>query len=206
VAAKWFYTFFLLLGMTALGSSVCQAQTDISASLLGAFSESSNGNNTIQSPSNAAGVLFEVRHISNPLFGLEGTYSLNRANQAYRFTIPPPCPSPGCQGSIGVSANAHELTGDWVVGPKIANVRPFGLAGVGLLFNDPTSGQANTQSQTKPVFVYGLGLDWGMAPHLGLRFQYRGNIYRAPNLTRLYAPVNSGTHTAEPMIGAYFRF
>ena len=185
---------------------MCRAQTDVSASLLGAFSESSNGGNTTQSPSDAAGVLFEVRHLSNPLVGFEGTYSYNRANQAYRYTTPPPCPAPGCQGPVGVSAEAHEVTGDWVVAPKIAKFRPFGLAGVGLLFNDPTGGQPDTQSQTKPVIVYGFGLDWGMAPHLGLRFQYRGNAYRAPNLTRLYAPVNSGTHTAEPMIGAYFRF
>jgi hypothetical protein len=39
-----------------------------------------------------------------------------------------------------------------------------------------------------------------------LRFQYRGNLYKAPDLTRLYTSTNVFTHTSEPMIGAYFRF
>jgi len=56
------------------------------------------------------------------------------------------------------------------------------------------------------VFVYGAGLDWGVLPHLGLRFQYRGNLYKAPDLTKLYTSTNRFTHTAQPMIGAYFRF
>jgi opacity protein-like surface antigen len=206
VGNQWIRTALLSVGLLALGSWACVAQTDVAASLYGAFSESSNGNDTTQSPSNAAGALFEVRHISNPLVGFEGTYSINRANQAYRYTFPPPCTPPGCQEPIGVSANAHEVTGDWVVSVKVANLRPFGLAGVGLLFNEPIGGQAETQSQTKPVFVYGAGLDWGMLPHLGLRFQYRGNLYRAPNLTKLYSSVNSFTHTSEPVLGAYFRF
>jgi len=45
-----------------------------------------------------------------------------------------------------------------------------------------------------------------LIPHLGLRFQYRGNLYKAPDLSRLYASTNAFTHTAESMIGAYFRF
>ena len=205
MSSKWVRTVFLLVGLTMLGSGVGAAQTSVAASLYGAFSESSHGNDTIQSPSNAAGALFEVRHISNPLVGFEGTYSINRANQVYRFANPVPCNPVGCQPAA-VSANAHEVTGDWVASVKISNLRPFGLAGVGLLFNEPSGGQANTQSQTKPVFIYGAGLDWGVLPHLGLRFQYRGNVYRAPNLTKLFSSVNSFTHTSEPMIGAYFRF
>lgn len=56
---------------------------------------------------------------------------------------------------------------------------------------------------------YGIFVDWissGGLPLIGLRFQYRVNLYRAPNLTRLYTSVGAFTHTAEPMIGAYFRF
>jgi opacity protein-like surface antigen len=89
---------------------------------------------------------------------------------------------------------------------KIANLRPFALAGGGILFDAPVSGQASTSSTTKPVFVYGGGLDWGLLPHIGLRLQYRGNLYKAPNLTTLFASTKTFTHTAEPMIGAYFSF
>jgi opacity protein-like surface antigen len=148
--------------------------------------------------------MIELRHISNPLVGWEATYSYNRDNQKY---------SSACEGVTctaiapqSVSANAHEVTGDWIASVHIANLRPFALAGVGLLFNQPTGNVSSTTSQTKPVFVYGAGLDWGVFPHLGLRFQYRGNLYKAPDLTRLYTSTNAFTHTSEPMIGAYFRY
>ena len=184
------------------------AQTTVAASVYGAFSGTTNGNGTVQSPSNAAGGLIEVRHISNPLIGYEATYSFNRANQTYTaggyacpvaaFPCPPPAAAP-------VSANAHEITADWVASLKLSNLRPFALAGVGVLLNEPSSGQGNTTSDTKPVFVYGAGLDWGLLPHLGLRLQYRGNLYKSPDLTRLYTSTDAFTHTAEPVIGVYLR-
>jgi opacity protein-like surface antigen len=225
----------LLAGLAALCSTAAYAQTDVAASLYGAFNGTTNGNDTIQSPSNAAGGLLEVRRISKPWVGYEGTYAFNRANQAYSYifvTCPAsgngpcaPCnPSavtiPPCAASV--PANAHEVTGDWVASVKIASFRPFALAGGGILFNVPTSGQITitngcnpetctggtviaTNSSTKPVFVYGAGVDWKLIPHIGLRFQYRGNLYKAPNLTTLFYSTGAFTHTAEPMIGVYFR-
>jgi len=105
-----------------------------------------------------------------------------------------------------VSANAHEIAGDWIASVHVANLRPFALAGVGLLFDVPAGGQASTNTQTKPVFVYGAGLDWGLIGPLGLRFQYRGNLFKAPDLTKLYTSTGAFTQTAEPMVGPYLRF
>jgi len=196
--------------MLLIASATAHAQTDVALSVYGAFSGTTNGNGTIQSPSNSAGGMVELRHISNPLVGYEATYSYNRDNQAYTSTVAPlACPVglPSCGPTpVSVKANAHEISGDWIVSVHIANLRPFGLAGVGLLFNEPAGSQADTSSATKPVFIYGAGLDWGVFPHIGLRFQYRGNLYKAPDLTTLYTSTNAFTHTAEPMIGAYFRF
>ncbi len=186
------------------GAVAAHAQTDVALSLYGAFGGTTNGNGTIQSPSNSAGGLVELRHISNPLIGYEATYSFNRDNQVYRSN----CAGVTCTSIAPqpVSANAHEISGDWIASVHIANLRPFALAGVGALFNQPTGGQTDTNSATKAVFVYGAGLDWGALPHLGLRFQYRGNLYKAPDLTRLYTSTDAFTHTSEPVIGAYFRF
>lgn len=195
----------LLAGLaTMCGGVAAYAQTDVALSLYGAFSGTTNGNGTVQSPSNSAGGLVELRHISNPLIGYEATYSFNRDNQVYSSN----CAGVTCTSIAPqpVSANTHEISGDWIVSVHIANLRPFGLAGVGLLLNEPTGGQSNTKSANKPVFIYGAGLDWGALPHLGLRFQYRGNLYKSPDLTRLYTSTDAFTHTAEPMIGAYFRF
>jgi opacity protein-like surface antigen len=202
------HTVFLLAGLAALGVASAGAQTDVAASLYGAFSGATNGNGVQESPSNAAGGIIEVRHIRNPLIGYEATYSFNRANQTYNaagYACPVATPSCNPPQPAPVSANAHEITADWVASLKVSNLRPFALAGVGVLFNQPSSGQNDTTSDTKPVFVYGAGLDWGLLPHLGVRLQYRGNLYKAPDLTTLYTSTGAFTHTAEPMIGVYFR-
>lgn len=200
----WLRGILLLAGVTVLSAAVARAQTDVALSLYGAFHGTTNANGTVQSPANSAGGMIELRHISNPLVGYEATYSYNRDDQTYRSD----CTGPTCTviAPATVKANAHELTGDYLISVHIANLRPFALGGVGLLFNQPSSGQTETNSETKPVFVYGAGLDWGVFPHIGLRFQYRGNLYKAPNLTKLYTSTDRFTQTAEPMIGAYLRF
>jgi opacity protein-like surface antigen len=198
-----FQFLILLAALALLSGAAARAQTDVALSLYGAFSGSTTGNGTVQSPSNAAGGLLELRHISNPLVGYDVTYSYNRANQSYAQTG---CPGDACPTPAAISANAHELTGDWVVSVHAANLRPFALAGVGLLLNEPAGSQSNSTSATKPVFIYGAGLDWGLVPHLGLRFQYRGNLYRAPDLSSVFTSTDKFTQTAEPMIGAYLKF
>jgi opacity protein-like surface antigen len=196
-----------------LVATVCaaaHAQTDIALSGYGAFGSTSNYNGGLehQRSASAAGGMFELRHISNPLVGFEATYSFNRANQVYSYTGPTPVgSSPGPYDS-SVSANAHQITGDWLFSAHAANFRPFALVGVGLLLTGPTSAPTlvSTSTSNELVYVYGAGLDWGLRPHLGLRFQYRGNVYKAPSITTSFGTGGGFTHTAEPMIGAYFRF
>jgi opacity protein-like surface antigen len=197
-----------LLVLALVFTASAAAQTSVGLSLYGAFNQSSTGNNTDQSPSNSAGGLIELRHISNPILGFEATYSYNRANQHYSYLNPSAstvCPPSGCTAA-SVKANAHELTVDWIPSLHLGSFRPFGVLGVGLLVDVPQSGDHTTGSEHKPVYVYGAGLDWGLLPHLGLRFQYRGNLYKAPHLTTLYSSTDAFTRTAEPMIGAYFNF
>jgi len=230
-----------LAGLAAMCGSAACAQTDVAASLYGAFTGTITatpypGIGTFQSPSNAAGGLLEVRHISKPWIGYEGTYAFNRANQVYSQTNTPPPGEPPCffpcaagesVFTTPVSNNAHEVTGDWVVSVKVSNFRPFALAGGGVLFDVPSSGQVATSvmqcviqvttscvlstsgnranTSTKPVFVYGAGVDWKLLPHIGMRLQYRGNLYKAPDLVAGFPPMEAFAHTAEPMIGVYFR-
>ena len=177
------------------------AQTDLALSVYGTLDKTAGPNLGVQdTTSNAAGGMIEVRHIRNPLVGYEATYSFNRANQLYVGNCSLCLP-------VAVSADAHQIAGDWVVSAHAGNLRPFALAGAGLLLTEPISGQSYTQSSNKAVYVYGGGLDWGVLPHIGLRFQYRGNVYKVPYITTIYGTsVDPYKHTAEPMIGAYFRF
>ncbi len=220
--------------MLRISMSVCffmtiagalNAQTDVALSAYGAFSKTASGNNVSQSQATQAGVLFELRHISNPLVGYEFAYSYNRANQQYAEKVTPPCPTGDVNcfvvGAASAAGSAHEITGDWVFSMKFANLRPFVLAGGGLMVNAASSAEMSgcylmnplcgrfptpANSSTTGVFVYGAGLDWGLLPHLGLRLQYRGNVYKAPDLVNVVPSTNAFMHTAEPMVGAYFRF
>jgi opacity protein-like surface antigen len=198
--------FFLAVALV-LAPGIALAQTSIALSAYGAFTGTTTGNGTQQSPSNQAGGLFQLRHTSNPILGFEGTYSFNRANEFYSESAHA-CPVgviPCGPLPVPISANAHEVTADWIPSVHIANVRPFGILGAGLLLNVPDGGQVATSTSAKAVYVYGAGLDWGLIPHFGLRLQYRGNLYQAPDLSKLYSSTNAFTHTAEPMIGIYFR-
>jgi hypothetical protein len=202
---------FLFTSALLLVAAPISAQTSIALSGYGAFSGTTNGNGTEQSPSNQAGGIVEVRHISNPILGLEATYSFNRADQTYspygvyNNVCPVTAITCGQPPTVHVPADAHEITADWTPSVHIANFRPFGVLGAGVLLNVPAGNTTNTTTSAKAVYVYGAGLDWGLIPHFGLRFQYRGNLYEAPNLSKLYTSTGTFTHTAEPMIGIYFR-
>ena len=173
-------------------STAGHAQTDVAASFYGAFTGTQEANGTVQSPSNQAGFLLEMRHISNPLVGYELNYSFNRANQSYNFQ--------------SVKAAAHEVGADWFISFPILNFKPFVLAGGGLLFFRPDGEQTGVSGQTKPAFVYGGGVDWTVIPHFGLRGQYRGNLYHAPDLLKAASSTREFANTSEPMLGAHFRF
>ncbi len=202
--------FFAAIAATA------PAQTDVALSFFGAFSNTATSSFILrQTPSSQAGGMIELRHLVNPLIGFEATYSFNRANQNYLFNPPYDlCPNPACQFSNTVSANAHEITADWMPSMKFGSLRPFAVLGVGLLVTVPTGSQTLAQyspaplTSTNAVYVYGAGADWDLAPHLGLRVQYRGNLYKAPDVssTFMMSGPDAFLHTAEPMIGAYFRF
>lgn len=216
----------LLAGLAVTTCAVAQAQTSVALGLYGAFNGATSGNGTEQSPANQAGGLFEFRQIKNPLVGYEATYSYNRADQGYgntSYACPVTGSIPPCTTShtAAILANAHEVTGDWVVSLHLANLRPFALAGGGLLLNVPSGGTVNsetcgstcsssssaaaTSTSFAGVFVYGAGLDWELLPHLGLRLQYRGNLYKAPAIANAFSSTNAFTHTSEPVIGVYFR-
>ena len=227
MSKKWISP-VLMVGL-GLFSTHGFAQTSVALSAYGAFHGTTIGHGTDQSPANQAGGMIELRHIANPILGFEATYSFNRADQKYT-SAPGACPAFGCTISTeAVRANAHEVTADWVPSLGIGSFRPFGVLGVGLLLDVPDDSQATvitttpcyttpcptnptttastaTTTSTKAVYVYGAGLDWGLLPHLGLRVQYRGNLYQAPNVTSLFSSTKTFTQTSEPMIGAYFNF
>ncbi len=183
------------------------AQTTIALSALGSYQSSTSNSVTRQVRSRRAGLMAELRHISNPLVGYDISYSFRGADQLYEYQGPT-CVGSSCPPSgQPVNAYAQELAFNWVVSLPVRHLVVFALAGGGFEKFDPTNSQAGgTRSQTEGVFDYGAGFDWNLLPHLGLRFQYRGNVYKAPALATAFSSTDQFTHEAEPVVGAYFKF
>jgi opacity protein-like surface antigen len=207
----------ILSFLLAAGCAAAQAQTTVVLNGLGAFTNSTNpGNSDFYrvSPAATAGRLLEFRHIYHPRLGWEGSYSLRRANEVYDelifYPAPAPCPVNSCLGPkpYTVPDYAREFTADWIASGHIPSLRPFALLGVGLLLNHPVSSANGNTDTTQPAFDYGAGLDWGFARQVGLRVQYRGDLYKAPAV----APPNDTNptigfmNTSEPALGVYNKF
>lgn len=192
-----------ILAVVAITGSACaSAQTDIGLSLYGAFSGAVDENGVKESPAASAGGIFELRHIANPILGFEGTYAYNRANRNYVCSV-------SCDNiNFGtIKADAHEITVDWIPSVHVLNLRPFGVLGVGALIHVPQGSEPEiaTKTGTQVVYVYGAGLDVTLIPHFGLRLQYRGNLYKPPDVTDLFTSADKFTHTAQPMAGIFIR-
>jgi opacity protein-like surface antigen len=185
------------------------AQTDFSLNGAVALNTTTSSPATRQNPANQAGVLVEARHVRNPFMGYEVAYEYRRANQTYIHTsMACPVVTPSCDPAtpLSVSANSHQVSADWITSFNLFHLKPFILAGGGILFVRPVDDQRGARSDTKGVFVYGAGLNWHLLPHMGLRFQYRGNVYKAPSLAKTYTSTDGFTHTAEPQLGVFVRF
>jgi opacity protein-like surface antigen len=182
------------------------AQFDISANFYEALTSASTGNGAKQTPTNSEGGMVEARYVLNHLAGFELAYSYNHANQTFAPNGTS-CAYVCGQPAIPVTARADEIAADWVPSVKIGNLHPFAIGGIGFFITSPGD-VANYDVNTviRPVFVYGAGLDWSVMPHFGVRLQYRGNLYKAPDLTAIYPATGAYTQSAEPMGGLFYRF
>jgi len=132
--------------------------------------------------------------------GVEGNYGYTRNTQNYFGSI----------GQTPIQADMHELTGSFVfhIPVRVANIRPYALAGGGALVFDPTGKyQVNGMDrQTKGAFVYGGGFNFDVTRNFGVRAEYRGLVYKSPDFTLNALNVDKVTHLAQPSVGFFVRF
>ncbi len=181
-----------------------QSQIDLAGSFYRTLSTSTTGHGTVQTPTDSYGGLFEARYLKSTWIGGELSYGWNPANQAYTPT------ATGCgyycnAKPESVKANANELGFSWVFSKAMGNLRPFALGGIGFVFTVPPGNEYAVNTAIKPAYIYGAGLDWGVSEHFGIRAQYRGNLYSAPQVTFAFPATGKFTHVAEPAVGVYFR-
>ena len=194
------------LFMVVCFSLVAAAQenrSEISLQGGGIFHGSTTGNGTSYSATDSGSVLGTYRYHLNHWISFEGAYAYNMDSQKYS----------GTSGAFRIQSGIHQFSGNLILNlPSQHHSRfnPYVLVGGGALLFAPTSNQFNTisgaQSQTRGMFSYGAGFNYGIYKGLSLRAEYRGLVYTTPDFGFGALATNSVTHTAIPTVGLGFRF
>ncbi len=179
-----------------------QRKNEVSVQGTGFFTNDTTGNGIRQHTTDSGGLLTSYRFHINNWLATDGSYGYTR-NTSQNLTP---------AGAFNIQSNVHQITGALVVKApqKIYRLRPFVLAGAGVLNFDPTRNPGGlvvgADGQNKGVFLYGAGTDLDINERFAFRLEYRGLVYDRPDFG--IAALNSGrtTHTAQPSAGFVFRF
>src|SRR5215475_10602225 len=188
----------LVLFATAAMAQVEQP-SQISFQGTGLFSKDSNADSASQRTTNSGGLLVGYSSQFNNWAGVEGNYGYSRNTQNFLGTF----------GQSGIRTNFHEVIVSFVVHipVRLANVRPYALAGGGALIFNPVDNFTNgIDRQTRGAFVYGGGANFDVTRNFGIRTEYRGLVYKSPDFTQPSLNLDKVTHLAQPSAGFYFRF
>ena len=192
----------LLLGaMALLAGAPAQAQqalknSDISVDGFYQFTQTVSGNGITDTPSKSGGGEVAFRHSYHWGLGYEGGYGYTRYHEDYTG-VP-----------FGIQHNQHDFSGSYYVhGPTVV-VQPFALVGVSALLQAPSlNGGQNVPHEWEPGVNFGVGANVPLlTSHFGLRVEYRGIYYKAPDFGAPYLTTNAFRVTSEPMAGVYFKF
>jgi hypothetical protein len=176
---------------------------DYSASFFKTFTRATRGGGTIQTPIDSYGGMIGMRYTQTPFIGFELTYSLSNLDQKYAAD-PATCTYTCSNQTVTIPNKMHQVGLDWVVSKRSGSVRPFALGGISFVISASSGDYYDLNTVVRVGYLYGGGADWG-SPKFGLRVQYRGTFYKAPDLAGNFFPTGKFTQTAEPMVGIYYR-
>lgn len=185
------------------GALAQESRSEISVQGTGFFTKDTTGQGTTQRATNTGGFLVGYRYDLKRWLAAEAVYGYDRNSQHYF----------GTSGLSRVQANVHQATGGFVVRVPTSHrfrFSPYVLAEGGALVFGPTGNNfgivPGAQRQATGVFTYGGGADFPLFKHVGLRAEYRGLIYNAPDFGLASLNTNTITHTAQPSAGLVYRF
>lgn len=197
----------LLCAVPALLAPRAQAQKalkndDVSVDGLFELTQSVSGNGIADSASKAGGGEASFRHSFHWWLGYEAAYTYTRYHENYTGV-------PGYPEQVfGVQHNQHDFSGSYYVHGPTVFVQPFALVGVSALIMSPSlNGGQNVPWRAEPGVNFGVGANVPvMTSHIGLRLEYRGVYYKAPDFGESYLTTNAYRVTSEPMAGVYIKF
>jgi hypothetical protein len=70
----------------------------------------------------------------------------------------------------------------------------------------PGATPLGNNTSIRGAYVFGGGAEYDFGNHFGVRGQYRGTFYKAPNISSIYPANGQFTLTSMPMGGVYYRF
>jgi opacity protein-like surface antigen len=186
------------------------AQIDIGGSFYHAFTRTSTGNGTKQTPeNNTNGGMFEMRYLASRYLGAGLAVSFGPGNQ----TFAPNGTYPTCGGACAypvttLVAGAIEVVPEYVPSVQFGRMRVFGVGGLGVYI--VTTGASNyaTTTRSRIAYVFGGGSDFSLTPRFGIRVQYRYSMYKAPDIASPggYPATGEFTSSSEPMAGVFYTF
>jgi hypothetical protein len=203
MCSRRFLSSLVLLVCAVSVSFPAAAQTlknlDGSINFFGQFTGNVSGNGVTDSPTNSFGTLIQFRQSFHPWLGYEVNYSYTRYSERYNTIL------------YSVQNNVHEVSGAYLLqAPKlpILGIQPFAAVGVGgMIFLPTTVGGQRYDQQWRTPFLYEIGANFPIiTSHLGIRLQYRGLIYKAPDYGSALVKTGATRQTSEPTVGAYLRF
>ena len=183
----------LLLGFAATAQEI---KHEITVQGSGFFTKQTTGSGITSKPTNAGGFMMGYRANLNNWFAVEGDYDYFRNSQ--KFLAP--------KSFTQVRTNVNAITAAGVLKlPAFRNVRPFAIAGGGVMVFDPRTHIGNG-NQARGTFVYGGGADLPVMKHVALRAQYRGFVYKVPDFDASNIKVDKFTHSAVPSAGVVLTY
>lgn len=117
-------------------------------------------------------------------------------------------PSSFSQGSVGT--NMYETTIAYVVqGPTARKFDTFAQLGGGGLWFLPNTGLSAYNEQVRPAMLFGVGMNYRLSEHFGIRAEYRGLFYKNPDFaySMSLAPISKlFTVTSQPTVSVVYNF
>lgn len=184
-------------------SSAAQAQkaltnNDLSFDGFYQFTSTASGNGITDRTSKSAGAAGYFRHSYHWWLGYDVGYGYSRYTEYYTGQV------------FGIQHNQHDFSGSYYVhGPHtLAGIQPYAVAGASaVIFSPSLNGGQNVSWQARPGVNYGAGVNVPLlTSYFGLRIEYRGLFYKAPDFGQPNLTTNAWRNTSEPTAGVYFRF
>jgi opacity protein-like surface antigen len=200
---KWIASIVAIVAVVIVPASAfaqIEQPSQITIQGIGLFTRSTTNDNISHDATKSGGILAGYSYQFKPRLAFEANYGYSRNTQNYS----------SLSAQTSVETHVHEVTAGLLLRlpSNVRHVRPYVIGRSGALIFDPVeeSSASESQRQTRMAFVYGGGADFTLASNFGIRAEYRGLIYKAPDFSVDSLNIDKFTHLAQPSVGFFYRF